>query len=224
MPTRQQSALGRLILAGLAVLTIVAGWARYSNAKRRTTTSKIPPFSTLPAHFAPPIKSRWGRGSRAPYPTGASWLNAALGDVPVPATPYQVAITPKGAQLSYGFKRRRATSEAQLDPFGVDWFVQPVSDGSDAATAAADAASRVKHVENEAGGFVAAGDALYGASHRTTNATLERRSPGGAAYDGRITLTLNSLLSQCRRLRAPSPALARGRRPSAGVAVAHAVY
>ena len=141
MPTRQQSALGRLILAGLAVLTIVAGWARYTHAKRRTTTTRIPPFSTLPAHFAPPIKTRWGRGSRAPYPTGAYWLNAALGDVPVPATPYQVAITPKGAQLSYGFKRRRATSEAQLDPFGVDWFLQPVSDGSDAATVASEAAS-----------------------------------------------------------------------------------
>ena len=90
MPTRQQSALGRLLLAGLAVLTIVAGWARYNNAKRRTTTTRIPPFSTLPAHFAPPEKTRWGRGSRAPYPTGAYWLNAALGDVPVPATPYQV--------------------------------------------------------------------------------------------------------------------------------------
>ena len=99
----------------------------------------------------------------------------------MPATPYQVAVTPKGAQLSYGFKRRRATSEAQLDPFGVDWFVQPVSDGGDAATVAADAASRVKRVETEAGGFVAAGDALYGASNRTTNATLERRSAVGAA-------------------------------------------
>ena len=138
---------------------------------------KYRPFPRLPPHFAPPIKSRWGRGSRAPYPTGAYWLNAALGDVPVPATPYQVAITPKGAQLSYGFKRRRATSEAQLDPFGVDWFVQPVSDGGDAATVASEAASRVKKVEAEAGGyFVASGDALYGASNRTTNATLERRS------------------------------------------------
>ena len=69
---------------------------------------------------------------KSTIPDGRYWLNAALGDVPVPATPYQVAITPKGAQLSYGFKRRRATSEAQLDPFGVDWFVQPVSDGGDA--------------------------------------------------------------------------------------------
>ena len=182
MPTRQQSALGRLLLAGLAVLTIVAGWARYANAKRKTTSSRIPPFSTLPAHFAPPEKTRWGRGARAPYPTGAYWLNAALGDVPVPATPYQVAISPKGAQLSYGFKRRRATSEAQLDPFGVDWFVQPV-DASDATTVASEAASRVKRVETEAGGFVAAGDALYGASNRTTNATLERRSALGATAD-----------------------------------------
>ena len=97
---------------------------------------------------------------------------------------YQVAVTPKGAQLSYGFKRRRATSEAQLDPFGVDWFLQPVSDGGDAATVASEAASRVKKVEAEAGGFfVASGDALYGYSNRTTNATLERRSALGATAD-----------------------------------------
>ena len=184
MPTAHQSTLGRLLLGGLALLVAVTGWARLRTFRTGTTYAAIPPFRALPPHFAPPEVSRWGRGAKAPYPTGAWWLNAALGNVPVPALPYQVAVTDKGAQLSYGFRRRRATTEAQIDPFGVDWFAQPVDFG-EAARVAAQTAARVAKVQQAAGGFVASGDALYG-WNASKNATLERRSALGvtANYGG----------------------------------------
>ena len=96
-----------------------------------------------------------------------------------PATPYQVAITPKGAQLSYGFKRRRATSEAQLDPFGVDWFVSPFQMVGTRRRSLLMPPRGSRKWRPRRAVFVASGDALYGYSNRTQNATLERRSALG---------------------------------------------
>ena len=166
MPTRQQSALGRLLLAGLAVLTVVAGWARAIPMRNEKQHRVESPFSTLPAHFAPPEKTRWGRGARAPYPTGAYWLNAALGDVPVRRHRIKL-ITPKARSSPTGSsggarrpRRSRPVRSGLVRPARLRWWRR---DDRRCRRRSA----RVKHVENEAGGFVAAGDALYGASNRT---------------------------------------------------------
>ena len=80
MDAAPKKTLRALAAAGLALLVIVACWAR---APRVATPSlppetpplgpqRVPAFAALPRHFAPPEKSRWGKDAAAPYPTGAS--------------------------------------------------------------------------------------------------------------------------------------------------------
>ena len=128
---------------GLVLLLVVLSWARSPYGARWWDGLGGPRrgFGVVGPHFQPPDAALWGADAAAPYPTGAYWLNAALGSQPVPVAPYQVAALPQGFQLSYSARRRVATLEAQVDPFGVDWFGLPMGGGDGAADAAATIAS-----------------------------------------------------------------------------------
>ena len=151
-------------------MACVVVWASSpSGAAWSWAPGPAPGYEVVGPHFAPPDGRVWGSDAVAPYPTGAYWLNAALGSQPVPAVPYQIAALGAGAQLSYSARRRVATQEAQVDPFGVDWFVEP-SDGvgESGASLAAEAATRVAALEKVAAGSYARSRADLDASTSTS--------------------------------------------------------
>ena len=179
---------------GLVLLLVVLSWARSPYGARWWDGLGGPRrgFGVVGPHFQPPDAALWGADAAAPYPTGAYWLNAALGSQPVPVAPYQVAALPQGFQLSYSARRRVATLEAQVDPFGVDWFGLPMG-GGDGAADAAERGTALVVAQQEAGGggYIAAGDALVGQG-LLFNYTLERRSHLGATlqYGGALGVVL----------------------------------
>lgn len=113
--------------AALLVVVAGAGVAAYLH-RRVTHHASEPGFEARGPHFMPPNASRWPRGARAPFPTGAWWMNAVLdGTFPVPATPYQLVCSDAGVMVSYSVRRRVVSRDAQVDEFGIDWLVAPAS-------------------------------------------------------------------------------------------------
>lgn len=101
----------------------LSGVARDTPGSVSLETDANFPFATTTKHPLRP-GSLWGEVQR-PYPTGAWWLNLAIGegDYPVAPLPYTMVSTDEGVGVSYSAMRRVETVNRVQDAYAADLTV-----------------------------------------------------------------------------------------------------
>lgn len=123
-----QQPLGCGALAYVFVLSVVAlsavvaltGVVRSAPGSVSLETDASLPFTTTSEHPLRP-GSLWGE-LKPPYPTGAWWLNLAIGDgdFPVAPLPYTMKATERGVGVSYSAMRRVVSLKRVQDTYATD--------------------------------------------------------------------------------------------------------
>lgn len=110
------------VLAVVAVSGLVALFGSFRDAPGTVSleTDANFPFATTTKHPLRP-NSLWGGVSR-PYPTGAWWLNLAMGDgsFPVAPLPYSLKSAAYGVGVSYSAMRRSESLTRVQDAYATD--------------------------------------------------------------------------------------------------------
>lgn len=112
-----------LALVFLTALVPLAGMVR-ELCRAAPAGAKAPmPFATDAAHPLQP-GPLWGAVQK-PYPTGAWWVNLALGDgdYPVAPLPYAFRVSEDGVGVSYSARRRVVTITRVQDAYAADLSV-----------------------------------------------------------------------------------------------------
>lgn len=101
----------------------LSGVVRRSPGRVSLETDGDFPFATTSKHSLKP-GPLWGAVG-PPYPTGAWWLNLAIGDgdFPVVPLPYTIRSTDSGVGVSYSAMRRVVSAKRVQDAYAADLSV-----------------------------------------------------------------------------------------------------
>lgn len=108
------------------IQVVLLGFVRDTSGSVSLETDANYPFTTTSKHPLRPA-SLWGTVQR-PYPTGAWWLNLAIGDgdFPVAPLPYTIKSTSEGVGVSYSAMRRVVSLTRVQDAYAADLSVSAV--------------------------------------------------------------------------------------------------
>eukprot|EP00903_Cladosiphon_okamuranus_P005442 g5427.t1 len=115
--------LGVLLIVALSGLVALSGVVRNTPGSVSLETDATFPFTTTTKHLLRP-GPLWGAVA-GPYPTGAWWLNLAIGDgdFPVAPLPYAIKSSDAGVGVSYSAMRRVVSLERVADAYAADLSV-----------------------------------------------------------------------------------------------------
>ncbi|CAM9323676.1 unnamed protein product [Ectocarpus sp. 4 AP-2014] len=112
-----------LLVVGMSGLVALSGVFRNTPGSVSLETDAAFPFTTTTKHLLRP-GPLWGAVT-GPYPTGAWWLNLAIGegDFPVAPLPYTIKSSDAGVGVSYSAMRRVESLERVADAYAADLSV-----------------------------------------------------------------------------------------------------